>query len=311
MLLFIGICFGILIIIGTPIGFALGIAGLFAILKLDEPQMLLLVARRIFSGLNFFPLLAIPFFIAAGEIMTKAGITGRLLSLSNCLIGNIRGGLAHVNILTSIVFGGISGSADADAAGLGSIEIPLMVEDGYPKAFSAAITAASSIVSPIIPPSIIAVIYSYTMHVSTAGIFAAGIIPGFVIGLALMIICYIISAKNNYGPPKRRVTFAIFINAAKEGIPAMLMPIIILWGILGGLCTPTEAAAIAVAYALLLDFFLYKKLKLKDIPEIILKVVSISSMVFLIIGCASIFSWIIASERIGQLTANFILYISR
>jgi tripartite ATP-independent transporter DctM subunit len=266
MIGFIVIVFSLLLVGGTPIGLTLGLTGLFALLRIGDPRLLPLVARRIFSGLNFFPLLAIPFFIMAGEIMNKTGITVHLIRFANVLVGHVRGGLAQVNILASIFFAGITGAAVADAAALGSVLIPAMVQEKYDTGFSAAVTAASSIIGPIIPPSIIMVVYGYTMRVSIAALFAAGVVPGVLIGIALMIMSWFICQREDYGRPRPKATFAELRAVLREGILALIMPAIILGGILSGVFTPTEAAAVAVAYAAFVGFVIFRTLKLRDFP---------------------------------------------
>lgn len=310
MIGFIVIVFSLLLFGGTPIGLTLGLTGLFALLRIGDPRLLTLVARRIFSGMNFFPLLAIPFFIMAGEIMNKTGITVHLIRFANVLVGHVRGGLAQVNILASIFFAGITGAAVADAAALGSVLIPAMVQENYDTGFSAAVTAASSIIGPIIPPSIIMVVYGYTMRVSIAALFAAGVVPGILIGIALMIMSWFICEREDYGPPRPKATFAEFRAVLREGILALIMPAIILGGILSGVFTPTEAAAVAVAYAAFVGFVIFRTLRLRDFPDIIYRTVVSSSVIYLIIGCASIFSYVLADQRVPELAANIILSFS-
>src|SRR6056297_429186 len=195
---FIGITFAILLILGVPIGFSLGITSIFSIFKSGMPVLLNIVPQRFFAGIDMFPIMAMPFFMIAGELMNRCRITGSLIDFSNSIVGHIRGGLAHANIVASIFFAGITGAAVADSAAIGSVLIPAMVEDGYDEDFSAAVTAASSIIGPIILPSTIMVIYGSIMGVSIAGLFAAGIVPGVLIGLLLMIMTYFISKKRNY-----------------------------------------------------------------------------------------------------------------
>lgn len=204
MAIFILVCFLGLMIIGVPIGFVLGLTAIFSILQLDNPIFMNMVSQRFFSGMNSYVFLSFPLFLLAGDIMNSIGLTSRIVNFTNIFFGKLRGGLAHVNIVTSIIFGGISGSAIADTAALGSIFIPAMEKEGYDREFSTAVTAASSVISPIIPPSIIMVIYGALMGVSIAGLFAAGIIPGLMIGIGLMIVTRFIAKKEIIREAKRR-----------------------------------------------------------------------------------------------------------
>jgi tripartite ATP-independent transporter DctM subunit len=308
--LFIFATFTILILLGVPVGFGFGITSLLAFLKLDSPGMLTILSQRFFSGMDSFSLLALPFFLLAGDIMNKVGLTERLMAFANLFVGRLRGGLAHANIVSSIIFGGVSGSAVADVAALGSIFIPAMAKEGYEKEFSTALIVASSIVAPIIPPSIIMVIYGATMGVSIAGLFAAGIIPGVLIGVGLMIYTAIISNKRKY--PRHTVDFYFKNSAIVTGraMWALLMPIIILGGMLFGFATPTEAAAIAVAYSLFLGFVIYRTLTLKDLYRILFDGAVLMGVISVIISSASVIAWLLASERVPEMMAQLFISIS-
>ena len=281
MLLFMGLVFFGLLLLGTPIGFALGItaavslakmAGISAIPALLNPGSDLfifkMVSQRFYAGLDMFTLMAMPFFIFAGAIMNKTGITHRLVKFANALVGHLRGGLAHANIVASIFFSGMTGAAVSDTAAIGTMLIPAMEEDGYDKDFSAAVTAASSIIGPTIPPSNMMVIYGSLMSVSIAGLFAAGFVPGLLIAIFLMILSGFIAKKRGY-PKSYRSSLKQMLLATKEAILPLLMPIIILGGILTGIFTPTEAAAVAVGYAFIIGFFVLRTLKLRDIPDLL------------------------------------------
>lgn len=310
MAVFMGIVFATLLFIGAPIGFTLGITALLCLLRLDNPVLLKLIPQRFFAGIDSFPLMAMPFFMLAGDIMNQSGITERLVGFTNTLVGHLRGGLAHVNILASVFFAGITGSAVADTAALGSILIPAMSEAGYSTPFSAAVTAASSVIGPIIPPSIIMVLYGSIMGVSIAGLFAAGVVPGLLFGLALMIPAGIISKKRDYPIGDKRATLGEIWSSFKESFLALIMPVLILGGILGGVFTPTEAAAVAVFYACLVGFFVFKTLKVQDLPRMLLHTSSVMGMIFLIMASASILGWLLASERIPELVSQLVLSIS-
>ena len=310
MLGLMGLSFLIMLFAGMPIGFALGATALFIFLKMDMPVLLNMVPQRFFAGLDMFTLMAMPFFILAGQIMNTSGITTRLVNFSNVLVGHLRGGLAHANIVASIFFAGMTGAAVSDTAAIGTMLIPAMVEDGYDLDFSAAVTASSSIIGPTIPPSNMMVIYGSLMGVSIAGLFAAGIVPGLCLGLILMILSGYISVKRGYPKKEKMASLPEMGKAFISAIPALLMPLIIIGGILSGMFTPTEAAAIAVAYAFIVGFFVFKTLKMKDIPKLLEQTARITGVVFLIIASASILGWILAAERIPEQIANLFLSIS-
>ncbi len=307
---FLLIVFAILLIMGVPIGFVMGLTALFGIFKLGDAAFLTMVSQKFFSGMNSFALLALPFFILAGDIMTKVGLTDNLVRFSNIFFGRLKGGLAQVNIMSSIIFGGISGVAAADTAALGSIFIPSMTKEGYGKDFSTAITIASSMIAPIIPPSMIMVIYGALMGVSIAGLFAAGVIPGLMIGLTMMVYTSIISGRRNYPRETEKLTVKRTFNGFREAIWALLMPVIILGGILGGIFTPTEAAAVSVGYAMFLGFFVYRSLTLKDFYTLLYKNAILMGVIGLILSTTSILAWLMASEQIPEMFAKSIFTIS-
>jgi tripartite ATP-independent transporter DctM subunit len=307
---FITITFMILIAVGMPIGFVLGVSALAAMLKMELPSVLQLVPQRYFAGVDMFTLMAMPFFILAGEIMNKTGITTRLVKFSNVLVGHLQGGLAHANILASVFFAGITGAAVSDTAAIGSMLIPAMVDEGYDKDFSAAVTASSSIIGPTIPPSNIMVIYGAFMQVSIAGLFLAGIVPGLLVAVALMILTARISKKRGYPVGERRATFREIAVAFREALVALLMPAIILGGILSGIFTPTEAAAVAVAYSMILGFFVYRNLTLRDMWAIFMKMARTTGVVFLVIAAASILGWVLTIEQIPEKVAALMLSVS-
>ncbi len=295
------------LVLGVPIGFTIGITGLLGLYLMGmDVAMFTMAPLQFFSGLDMFTLMAMPFFILAGEIMNKTGITTRLVKFSNILVGHWRGGLAHANIMASIFFAGMTGAAVSDTAAIGTMLIPAMEEDGYDLDFSASVTAASSIIGPTIPPSNMMVIYGSLMNVSIAGLFAAGFLPGLVLGGLLMVLSAIISIKRGY-PRSKKTTFMEKLVGFKDAIIPLLMPVIILGGILSGIFTPTEAAAVAVAYALVIGFFVLKSLKLVDLPPMFVNTAKITGVVFLIIGTASIVSWVLAINQVPQMIAEFLL----
>jgi tripartite ATP-independent transporter DctM subunit len=310
MITFMLVVFFLLLLTGTPIAFSLGITAVLVFLKMDAPLLLKMVPLKFYSGIDMFALMAMPLFMMAGEIMNRIQVTHRLVELANVLIGNIRGALAHVNIMVSILFAGLTGAAVADTAALGTMLIPAMEKAGYPRSFSAAVTAASSIIGPIIPPSIIMVIYGSMMNVSIAGLFAAGIIPGILVGVALMLLSARISSKRGYPKGERRATMKEMGIAFRRAIIPLFTPIIILGGILTGIFTPTEAAAVAVLYAMLIGFFVYRNFRLRDLPSVLLEMVRNSGSVFIILSAASILGWLLASEQIPELVGQQIMSVS-
>lgn len=304
MALFILFCFLGLMIIGLPIGFVLGLTAIFSILQLDNPIFMNMVSQRFFSGMNSYIFLAFPLFLLAGDIMNSIGLTSRIVNFTNIFFGKLRGGLAQVNIVTSIIFGGISGSAVADTAALGSIFIPAMEKEGYDREFSTAVTVASSVIAPIIPPSIIMVIYGALMGVSIAGLFAAGIVPGLMIGLGLMVVTRFLAKKQNYTQSTEKITIPKVVKGTREALWALMMPLIVLGGILGGIFTPTEAAVVAVVYALFLGFVVYRNLSMKTLYDLLLKNSIMLGIILLILSAAAVIGWLMAMEHIPQMVAD-------
>lgn len=295
---------------GTPIAFVLGITGMVALLLTMDPMMLLLIPQQIFQGMDSFVLLAIPFFIFAGELMNLAGITDKIIVLANALVGRFRGGLAHVTIVASILFAGISGAAVADVAALGAILIPAMTKSGYSKPYATAVTASASIIGPTIPPSIPMIIYGAVTNVSIAGLFATGVTPGLMMGVLMMLTNYIISRKRGYQASEVRISGGDPVKTIKEGILALGMPLVILGGILGGIFTPTEAAAVAVLYALVVGGMVFKTLTVANVWRTIKQCVYTSGVALLLVSMGGILSWILASEQIPNLIARHLLQIS-
>ncbi|ETX06085.1 MAG: ABC transporter permease [Candidatus Entotheonella gemina] len=296
--------------IGVPIVFALAFAPLVGFILADQTLFLKMIVQRTFAGINQFPLLAIPFFILAGEIMNQSGITLSLVNFSNKLVGHLRGGLAHVNIVSSILFAGISGSAVADTSAIGSILIPAMEKDGYSRQFSAAVTAASSVIGPIVPPSIIMVVYAFMINVSVAGLFAAGIVPGLLVGFGLMVVTSVISKGRDYPKSGRRATVREMGAAAKSAFFPLLTPVIILGGIVGGVFTPTEAASVAAGYALILSVFVMRTLKPSQLPQLLLRAGISSAAILLVVGTATAFAWIATLSQVPMKLSGLIFSIS-
>jgi C4-dicarboxylate transporter DctM subunit len=299
------------IIIGVPISFSLGAASLVRVLNIDIP--LTVVPQRLFVSLDIFVLLSIPLFILAGLVMNEGGLTQRLVKLSQLIIGRIPGGLAHVNVVTSMFFGGISGAAVADASAIGAIMIPAMKEDGYSPEFSAAVTAASSTVGPIIPPSIPMLVLGVISGVSIGALFLAGAIPGILIGLG-MIGLNMVLLRKRFGAIKKtgiqKITFQEAIITIKDGVLAIIMPLIIVGGIVFGVFTPTESAVVAVIYSFFIGGFIYRKIELRRIPHLLLRSAILSSAVMFVIAAAGLLAWLIAFAQIPQMIANLFLAIT-
>ncbi len=298
-----------LLALGMPVGLAIGVAGLIGILDMG-PKFMTMVPDRMFAGLDLFPFLAMPFFILAGEIMNRSGITIGLVRLANALVGWMRGGMAHSNMVASVMFAGITGSATADAAAFGNTLVPAMQKAGYTRPYACAVTAAGSIIGPTIPPSTLAIIYGSIMGVSIAGLFAAGILPGLLICVICMAVIALSARRKGLPKGEGRPSFWLILSALREGFLAALLPIFILGSILGGFATPTEAAAIAVAYALFVGGVVYRALSWRDLYEIGVRTTRITGVIFLIIACASILGWWMTFNRIPQAVAGAILSIS-
>ncbi len=300
-----------LLILGMPVGFGVGITAMVAIYNIGGTDLFSLIPARFYSGSDLFPLMAMPLFILAGEIMNRTKITHAVIDFANTLVGHVKGGLGHANILASVFFAGLTGSAVADTAAIGTMLIPAMAKKGYGKNFAAAITAASSCIGPIIPPSTIMVIYGSFMGVSIAGMFAAGLVPGLLMAPALMLITRNFAIKNNIPVLSQRPTLKEFVLSLKKSILALMMPVIILGGILTGWFTPTEAGGVAVLYGLLVGFFIYRNLKFRDLYEVLENMTSVTAVVFLILATAAILSWLLASEQIPQQIAAGVLSITK
>lgn len=298
-LLFISLI--ILFIIGAPIAVALGFSSIFVMVGNDIP--IIAFAEKAFGGVNSFPLLALPFFILAGNVMTAGGVSTRLVDFANVLIGWFRGGLGAVAVLSSMVFATMSGSSSATTAAIGTTIIPAMEKKGYPKNFAAATVANSGELGSIIPPSIPMIVYALIANVSVGSLFIAGILPGVFIGVTLMLAVIIISRLKNYDSISsidRKTWFKNFYKTFFDAFLALLMPIIILGGIYSGVFTPTEAAATAVLYGLIISLFVFREIKFKDILPILIKSTSISAIILLIVSFASVFSYILTIKQVPQ-----------
>lgn len=296
-----------LMFLGMPIFLSMGVAcGLFVIV-FDLPTMIL--AKSYISGLANYDFLALPFYFLAGDLMGGGGITERLVRFCQCFLGHIKGGLSHVTIIAEMIFSGVSGSEVGDAAAIGSVLIPTMKKDGYPAAYAAAINAATSTMGPIIPPSIPMVVYGLIAHLSVGKLFVAGAVPGIIMGGYLMAVSVILSYRRNY-PSSRRATLKDIFRITINAFPAVVMPLIILGGIVSGIVTPTEAGVIAVIYGLLAGVFLYKQLKIRDLPHIFGDAMVNSGGILIIIATTGLFVWIVANMGLGDYLVKAILSVS-
>jgi len=299
------IIFFFLVVLGIPISFSIGMSSLAVLYIAGRESISHLIPQVLFTSLDTFPYLAIPGFILAGELMNYTGITDEIIDFLDKIVGHISGGLAHINILASILFAGLTGAAVSDTSALGSVLIPMMSEAGYDKKFSAAITAASSIIGPIIPPSIIMVIYSLTAgNVSIGTMFIAGIAPGLLIGIILMIMVVYYSKKRNYPKNEERATAKDMFLATIKAFKALLMPIIIIGGILAGVFTATEAAIVSVMYAFFIGFVVTKQLKISQLPEIFTHSAVVTSVVGMLISFAYVMGRVLTMQRIPQAIAE-------
>ncbi|MFA6505544.1 MAG: TRAP transporter large permease [Treponemataceae bacterium] len=296
----------VLLVLKMPIAFVLGISSMI-FFALGGKFGLEVVAQRFFSSIDLFVLLAIPFFMLAGELMNKTGITDGLVKFVKVLVGRLKGGLAQVTIVTAMFFSGLSGAGVADASAIGSILIPAMKKDGFKADYAAAVVATATVVGPIIPPSIIMVVFASIMGMSVGALFMAGFIPGIMIGLSLMIMAYIFAVKYNHPHRKEKVTIKEFFESLKEAIYALLMPVVMIVGLFSGYFTATEAAAICVLYALLVGFVLKRTLTFKDLMDAAIASAVTSSIVIIIIGFGNVFGWVMAVERIPQNLAKLII----
>jgi tripartite ATP-independent transporter DctM subunit len=307
LLLVLVLTLAILFSLGMPVVFSLMISSLvYLLLAGIDPRI---VIQKLVMGPDSFVLLAVPFFIMAAQIMNSTGITKRIFRFASTIVGHFPGGLAHVNIVDSMIFAGMSGSAIADASGAGLMEIEAMVSQGYAKSYATAVSAASSTIGPIIPPSIPMVIYAVIAEASVGKLFLGGIVPGVAMGLAMMVITFFIARKRGFYRD-RRATFREFIDAFKSAFLALTTVVILLGGIYTGIFTPTEAAAIAALYALFLGTVVYRELGLRDVFQIFSRIVISCGFITFIISTSAIFSWIIAREQVPQRLAEVMLSLT-
>lgn len=306
------ILFGSLIplfLLNVPLAFALGLGCFFWLIWGGTDMPLVVLAHRFMRGLDSFPLLAIPFFMLAGQFMSKGGIAQKLIDMAAALVGSFRGGLAHVNIAASMFFAGMTGSAVSDATAIGSILMPAMMKNGYRKDFTVAVTGTASVIGIVIPPSIPAIIYGLVAEISVGDLLLAGILPGIILGLSFMITAYLIAIRDGYQPAVKFSLANIWVNLRKSFL-SLITVIIVVGGIYAGAFTPTEASIVAAVYAFFLAKFVYRDLQWKDLPKIFIETASISSLGIFLLGTTNIFGYIIATQGIPELILNGIMAIT-
>lgn len=309
-ILFLLLFFLLFIIIGVPICYALGMASIMFLMS-TNPDFIIMIPQRIWAGTNIYVMIALPLFIMAGELMNSGGITRRIIDFSLFTVRPVNGGLGEVNVFASMVFGGISGSSVADTSAIGSVMIPQMVKKGYSRGFSAGITVASSTMGMIIPPSVPMLTYSMISGASVGALFMAGVIPGILIGLSQIIISKVVSKKNGYNMDlSEELKGKNVFNIAKEGTLALVMPVLIVITISFGIATASESAGVAVLYSFIIGYFVYKELKIRDLPRILKRTVLSSSSVMIVIGFSMIFSWILAMNQFPYTVSNFFMNLN-
>lgn len=303
------VCLFFLIMLGLPIAISMGLTALIFFVILGEINTLTMIPARMYSSTTGFTLLAIPFFILVGVLMNTGGMTHRLFRFAQAMVGHIKGGLGHVNVVNSMIFAGMSGAAVADAAGIGMVEMEAMTKAGFDRRFSAAVTAASSTIGPIIPPSIPFVIFGSMTGTSVGRLFLGGFVPGFIMGIALMITVYIIADRRGY-PKERRATIRELVASALNCWSALLCPAIIIGGILVGIFTPTEASVVAAVYALIVTLVIYREISLRDLPRILWESLQHTIRVMFIISAAGIFGWLLIHQRVPEVVINSLMALS-
>jgi len=296
-----------LMLSAMPVAFTLAVASVLWLLS--QGMSLASVTQRLVAGVDSFVLLAVPFFTLAGLLMNYSGVSDRIFRLAHAFVGHLHGGMGQVNVMGSLLFSGMSGSAVADAGGLGVLEIRSMKEHGYPASFAGALTCASCIIGPLVPPSIPMVLYGMVANVSVGALFLGGIVPGVLTAVALMVYVYFWARKRGIhrDPP---APWAARVTAARGATLPLMAPLIILGGIFGGVFTPTEAAGVAALYALFLGVLVYRTLPLRRLPAIFREAVTISAVVGTVVACSSLFSWVIARERVPQMLADQLMAFS-
>lgn len=298
----------VLFALGIPVTFALGLASLAMLALQDVPMVA--VAQQMYGGVDSFPLMAVPFFILAGELMTGGGISRRLVGLAHALVGHVNGGLAHVCTVSSMFFAGVSGSGIADTAAVGALTIPAMTEKGYGRPFAASLSACAGSIGPVIPPSIPMVVFGVIGGVSVAKLFMGGAIPGVLMGLSLMVFTHVISKRRGY-TGTGRFSWRAVAGAARDAALALVMPVIIVGGIMSGLFTATESGVVAVVYALLVGRFVYRELRWRDIGRHFVEAAVVSGTILMVISTASLFTWLVTNEQVPQQVSAYLIGLTR
>ncbi|WP_029917100.1 TRAP transporter large permease [Pelobacter seleniigenes] len=296
----------VLLLLGIPIAYALGLSGYIYFL-VDQPLLLAILPQRLYSGMESYSMIALPLFCLMGYLMNAGGITARLIDFSLLFVGRFRGGLGLVNVLSSMIFGGISGSSVSDTASVGAILIPEMQKKGYSVEYSSGITVASSTMGMIIPPSVPMIIYALAAEQSVGRLFLASAIPGILIGILMLVITLVISYRKKLPREAAQLSTTEKKKCLQRAILALIMPIFVIGSIVLGVATATEAAAIGVLYSLLVGFFVFKTLRLRDIPELAQKAIITSANVMIIIAFSKLYIWILALERVPQMLANGVM----
>lgn len=299
----------VLLMASVPIGVAIGSAVLLTMATLDLPPIFF--TPKLFNALDTFPLMAVPFFILAGEIMQRGSMSRSLLGVSRCLVGHITGGLAHISILTCLFYGALSGSAPATTAAVGGIMIPAMEEDGYPRDFATAVSTAGGCLGVMIPPSVPLILFGSASGVSISDLFIAGIVPGFVVAIGMMLVCYWRAKKYNYGTPKPKASVGELLQALKEAKYALMVPVIVLGGIYGGLTTPTEAGVIAVVWSLMAEGLILRTLTISKIWSAFSTTAKTTAVIFLIVATATTLGHILMYYNVPDAMLNLLTSISQ
>jgi tripartite ATP-independent transporter DctM subunit len=298
--------FVVVLLLGAPIALVMLFSGLAGAVSIGGPEFLEVVADRMFSGVSGFLLMAIPYFIFTAELMNHAGLTQKLIDFNNALLGRVRGALSHVNITTSLFFSGLTGAAITDAVAIGKLLIPAMKKEGYPAAYAAAVTACASVMGPIIPPSIVMVVYATMLYnVSVISLFIGGIIPGLLLAGALLAMSFWLAWRRGF-PVHGHASFALALRRFLPTVPALLVPVIILGGILAGWTTVTEASAFAAVYATAIGLFLYRTLTVRKIYEALVTTVKLSGVVFFLLSTSTVLGWFVARSGITRQAAELI-----
>jgi tripartite ATP-independent transporter DctM subunit len=310
LIFFIGLLL-VLFAIGLPVAISIGFTSLSVMVAQsgirDIPYGL--TAINMMYGVNNFPILAVPFFVLAANIMNAGGVTGRIFGFANCLVGHVRGGLGHVNVLASMIFAGMSGTAVADAAGLGTLEIKAMRDAGYDLGFSTGITGASSVIGPIIPPSVAMIIYGWLADVSVGGLFIGAVVPGVMMGLFMMVMVYIYAIKRKT-PQRAKASVGEILTSSKDAILSLLTPVIIVGGIWSGVFTPTESGAVASLYAIILGSVIYRDVSPRELLEVFYRTIEFTAIILFIISCAMLYAWLMVRLRIPLILAEGLVGIS-